>query len=104
MRPSLTFRAAMDVHGDRALAGEACGRTVQESGNRSPVEALPADQLWLGNCRGVQAAHLAVRPALDGARGDVVRVHICRGAHRFEGHAELAATGLPLEPAADGDG
>src|SRR5437870_1347937 len=71
MRAGLALRTAVDVHGDWALAGEACGRTVQESGKRSPVEALPADQLRLGKGRGVQAARLAVRPALDGARGDV---------------------------------
>src|SRR5207245_7042233 len=104
MRAGLAFRAAVDVHGDGALAGEARRWAVQESGKHAPVETLPANQFRFGKVRHVQTARLAVSPALDGARGDVQRVYVGRRAHRFDGQAEVGAVGMPLEPTKDTKG
>src|SRR5262249_29788227 len=97
-RPRLALRTPMDLDRDGPPARELRGiRTVQETRDLAPVEALPGDELGLGEGLGVQAAELARRPALELAGLHVPRIRIRVRAGRLHGEADRGPVRVPAD-------
>src|SRR5262249_33683248 len=84
VRTRLPLGTSVDLDRHGALARELRGvGLVEEARNLTPIEALPGHQLRLGPVGRVEPAELALRPALDLPRLDVVRIRVRARAGRF---------------------
>ena len=98
-RARLSLRPSVNADDDRPLALERPRGRIEKSRDRAPVETLPADELGRPQGVRVQAAELALGPALDLARIRVEGVRIARTAGIGEGKTEILSVGVPLEGA-----
>src|SRR2546421_11276807 len=87
----------MNVDNDRSRPGKSCRRHVEKTAYRFPIEALPTDQLSLGESLRVKTASLALRPAFYFAGANVQGINVHRRPGRCKIEAQVAPVLVPLD-------
>src|SRR4029453_8459098 len=94
-RPLFRVWPAVNVDDHRPRPRELRRWTIKDAGNLEPVEALPLHDFGIRKRGGIDAPHLAKRPAIHTLTRNVDRVHVPERSRTLQAEPQISAGRVP---------